>query len=138
MRWVTAFYLSASHMARTVLIIEDADNVVPLEIALATLDGIAVQVLTNGREALSLLSGGSLEIAAVVTDLSLPSIDGFTLITAIRSDERLFKLPIIVVSGDTHPDVPERLRRLGADAFFSKPYSPAEIRHTLEELLHVT
>ncbi len=125
-------------MARTVLIVEDADNVVPLEIALGTLDGVAVEVLTNGREALTLLHGGSLEIVAVVTDLSLPSVDGFTLISAIRSDKRLFRLPIIVVSGDTHPDVQKRIRSLGANAFFGKPYSPVEIRQTLEELLHVT
>ena len=44
-------------------------------------------------------------------------------------------VPIIVVSGDTDPRTPERLSALGANAFFPKPYSPAEVRLKLEQLL---
>jgi DNA-binding NarL/FixJ family response regulator len=40
------------------------------------------------------------------------------------------------LSGDSHPDTPERLRSLGANAFFPKPYSPSDVRHTLEDLLN--
>jgi len=125
-------------MARTVLIVEDSDNVAPLEIALASLNGIRVIVLPDGRQALALLRANSADFAAVITDLHLPDVDGFELIEAIRADQRYSRLPIVVVSGDSHPDVPNRLRHLGADAFFSKPYSPAEIRQTLEGLLHAS
>jgi CheY-like chemotaxis protein len=44
-------------------------------------------------------------------------------------------LPIIVVSGDTDPRTPERLASIGVDAFFPKPYSPAQVRLKLEQLL---
>lgn len=123
---------------QTVLIVEDDDNVTPLEIALAALDGVRVMILANGREAIELLRVPSMNIAAVVTDLHLPHVDGFELIRTIRAHERYSHLPVVVVSGDTHPEVPERLRTLGADAFFSKPYSPAEIRKTLRGLLNAT
>jgi two-component system, cell cycle response regulator DivK len=125
-------------MARTVLIVEDGDNVAPLEIALASLDGIRVLVLPDGRDALALLRADSADLAAIVTDLHLPHVDGFELVEAVRADRRYSHVPIVVVSGDSHPDVPNRLRHLGADAFFSKPYSPAEIRQTLEGLLHAS
>ena len=49
---------------------------------------------------------------------------------------RLDHVAIIVVSGDSDPETPERVRRLGADAYFAKPYSPAAVRDTLERLLH--
>jgi CheY-like chemotaxis protein len=120
----------------TVLIVEDGDDVAPLEIALATLDGVKVVILASGLDAINLLRIPSMDIAAVVTDLHLPHVDGFELIRAIRADRRHSRLPIVVVSGDSRPDLPERLRVLGADAFFPKPYSPAEIRQLLKGFLH--
>ncbi len=105
---------------QTVLIVEDEDNATPLEIALGALDGVKVVILANGREAIELLRLPSMNIAAVITDLHIPHVDGFELIKTIRADKRYSHLPVVVVSGDTHPEVPERLRTLGADAFFSE------------------
>ena|SRR5690349_22373418 len=123
-------------MAQTVLIVEDDENVAPLEIALANLKGLRVLVLKNGREAADFLRRSSIDLAAVITDLQLPYVDGFELIEIIRGQARYSDLPIVVLSGDSHPDTPERLRLLGANAFFPKPYSPSDVRHTLEDLLN--
>jgi CheY-like chemotaxis protein len=123
-------------MAQTVLIVEDDENVAPLEIALANMCGLRVLVLKNGRDAADLLRRNSIELAAVITDLQLPYVDGFELIEIIRGQARYSDLPIVVLSGDSHPDTPERLRSLGANAFFPKPYSPSDVRHTLEDLLN--
>jgi CheY-like chemotaxis protein len=122
---------------RDVLIVEDDADVAPLEIALAGLGGVNVHVFSDARAALSFLDENCNNIAAVVTDLNLPHLDGFELMAAIRSNKRYARFPIIVVSGNGHPDVPKRVLQMGADAFFSKPYSPAEIRQTLARLLHV-
>ena len=59
----------------------------------------------------------------------------FDLIAQVRSDRRYAGLPILVVSGDVNPGTPERVKRLGVDAFFAKPYSPSSVRRTLENLL---
>ena len=123
-------------MAQTVLIVEDDENVAPLEIALANMRGLRVLVLKNGRDAADFLRRNSIELAAVITDLQLPYVDGFELIEIIRGQARYSDLPIVVLSGDSHPDTPERLRSLGANAFFPKPYSPSDVRHTLEDLLN--
>jgi CheY-like chemotaxis protein len=99
-------------------------------------DGIEIAVAASGREALILLDSATLPVAAVITDLEMPHVDGFELIERLRADPRFVKLPIVVVSGSCDPQTPERVRRLGADAFFSKPFSPAEMRSKLEVLLH--
>jgi CheY-like chemotaxis protein len=125
-------------MTQTIVIVEDSDNVAPLEIALAALGNVRVVLLSDGRDVLKLLSATSVDIVAIVTDLHLPYVDGFELIRTIRADDRYSRLPIVVVSGDSQPELPERLRLLGANAFFRKPYSPAEIRHTLKGLLHAS
>jgi two-component system, chemotaxis family, chemotaxis protein CheY len=122
--------------AGTVVIVEDAATcAITLEMAFLAIPGIAVTVVPTAQEALRLLDSGDGTVCAVVTDLNMPRMDGFEFIERIRAEPRHRQLPIIVVSGDTDPGTPERLAVMGADAFFSKPYSPAQVRLKLEQLL---
>jgi CheY-like chemotaxis protein len=107
-----------------------------LEIALLSIRDIEVAVAGSGFEALRLLDASPAPVAAVITDLEMPHMDGYELIERLRADRRWARVPIIVSSGSCDPDAPVRARRLGADAFFVKPYSPAELKSRLEELLH--
>lgn len=122
-------------MARTVIIVEDTEICsTVLEIALLGLPGIKIQSAATAEEALAYFDGR--DICALITDLNLPRMDGFQLIERVRSWPVHARLPILVVSGDTDPRTPERVQRLGANAFFSKPYSPGEVRQKLEQLIH--
>jgi CheY-like chemotaxis protein len=124
-------------MSRLILIVDDSPQTATnLEIALLSLAGLEVAVASSGREALRLLESSASECAAVITDLEMPAMDGFELIERLRADPRFARLPIIVSSGSCDPEAPDRVRRLGADAFFLKPYSPTELKNRLEQLLH--
>jgi len=120
-----------------VLIVEDSENsAAVLELAFLGIPDIQVMQVSSGVEALRILGGGNTQVRAVVTDLNMPRMDGFELIRRIRGDTRLRATPIIVVSADTDPDTPERMAALGVDAFFPKPFSPAQVRRALEQLLN--
>ena len=122
-------------MARTVLIVEDSDTSADtLEVALAALPDLTVERASSGRNAWRLLQQSA--VSAIITDLHMPHMDGFELIERVRAARVGTRVPIIVVSGDSDPETPDRVRRLGADAYFAKPYSPAAVRDTLERLLH--
>jgi CheY-like chemotaxis protein len=126
-------------MPRIVLIVEDnALCVEPLEVALLPRADLEVRVVSTAQEALQLLAFSETPVAALVTDLHLrlSLIDGFELIERVRAQPRLAQLPIIVISGDSEPETPRRVRALGA-AYFSKPYSPGAVRQALEQLLDV-
>ena len=123
--------------ARAVLIVEDSENsAATLEIALMGIPGVSVLLAASALEALRILHRDGEPVSAVVTDLNMPRMDGFELIQRIRQDRRLASTPIIVVSADTDPATPRRVAELGASAFFPKPYSPAEVRRKLEQLLN--
>jgi CheY-like chemotaxis protein len=131
------FNTTTNPLSRTVLIVEDVDHCATLlEIALYQIPGVDVACAVSGQEALQLLDAFGDRICAVVTDLNMPCVDGFELIAQVRHDRRYAGLPILVVSGDVDPGTPERVKRLGVDAFFAKPYSPAMVRRTLENLLN--
>jgi len=122
---------------RPVLIVEDSENsACTLEIALLGIPGISVMLASSALEALSILHDGGPGIQAIVTDLNMPRMDGFELIRRIREDRRLCATPIVVISADTDPATPERIARLGVNAFFAKPYSPAQVRRKLEQILN--
>jgi CheY-like chemotaxis protein len=126
-------------MPRAVLIVEDSENAAAtLEIALSAIPGVSVLTAQSAREALRILASGAPPVEAIVTDLNMPSMDGFELIRRIREDGRICATPIIVVSGDTDPATPERMAGLGVSAFFPKPYSPAQLRRKLEHILDGT
>jgi len=117
------------------LIVEDSDTSADtLEIALLSLPDVSVAHAATGRKAWQLIQNQ--RVAAIVTDLHMPHMDGFELIERVRAAGGAARVPIIVISGDSDPGTPDKVRRLGADAYFAKPYSPAAVRETLERLLH--
>lgn len=120
---------------RNVLIVEDTEFCRDtLELALMTLPNLSVRSVTTAEEALEWLDAH--EACALVTDLRLPVMNGFELIEAVRGRPLQASLPILVISGDSDPRIPSRVADLGANAFFAKPYSPAEVRNKLEQLIN--
>ncbi len=121
----------------TVLIVDDAPaSATALELACEGLAGVDVNVVASAPEAVRLLEREDDAVCAVITDVRMPGMDGFQLVKYLRGHVRHAGTPVIVVTGDTDPDTPERMARLGADAFFSKPFSPGAVRQALERLLH--
>ena len=100
-------------------------------------DGKEVITCMGGEEALGKLQ----ELKAVdliVTDLYMPGIDGWKLCRLLRSMEfhHFNKTPILVISATFRgSDAEEITREIGANAFLSVPYSPDDLRYTIENLL---
>jgi CheY-like chemotaxis protein len=123
-------------MQRLVLIVDDSASCAEtLQIALEAIPGVAVEVSPNAQAAIASLRHNHANLAAVVTDLHMPQHDGFELIERLRAEPRFASLPILLISGDSDPHLPERALARGASAFFTKPYSPAEVRRKLEQLI---
>ncbi len=121
---------------RTILIVEDSENCAEtLQIALESMPGLRTVVLPSTCAALAALRVEGNNVAALVTDLHMPDHDGFELIRQLRAEMRFARMPVLLISGDSDPQLPARALAHGADAFFSKPYSPAAVRRKLEQLL---
>jgi CheY-like chemotaxis protein len=123
-------------MQRTLLIVEDAEtNASTLEMIFSPLD-VSIVTAASGEQAWRLLEEGDHDLAAVVTDLEMQGMDGFELIERIRAHRVHGAVPIMVITGTSDPDADQRVRQLGANAFFSKPYSPGLVRRKMEQLLN--
>jgi two-component system chemotaxis response regulator CheY len=121
-------------MSRLVLIVDDAEQCTDtLEVALFGLPGVDIVAAQSAEAALEMMV--ERPVSAFVTDLHLPRMSGFDLIRRVREHPAYSHVPILVISGDCDPGTPDRLRALGANAFFPKPYSPSAVRKKLEVLL---
>lgn len=85
---------------------------------------MSFEVLTagNGNEALETLRTGRPDL--LITDLSLPGLDGFQLIARVREDPATSRLPIICLSGYGGHVHEQRARAAGADRLLQKPCLP--------------
>lgn len=71
----------------------------------------------------------------IVTDVSMPGLDGFQLTAAVKARPSLTNIPVMFMSASVQrTEVDEGLRR-GAAAYLRKPFGPAELRVKLEEVL---
>lgn len=125
-----------SHTGRTIVVVEDSsDCAETLQIALETMQGIDIRIVGSAQAALDFLAGGEGTVAAVVTDLQMPRMSGMDLLARLKSDPGLRHIPVLIISGDSDPRLPARSLSNGAHAYFTKPYSPMQVRQTLEQLL---
>lgn len=83
----------------------------------------------NGREAWAHLQQDS-SIEMVFTDLVMPELDGFELLSLIRTstDDRQRQLPVVVVTGaDNSDDAKVKAYNMGATSFLTKPFDSADV-----------
>jgi putative two-component system response regulator len=112
-------------MNMRILIVDDN------KIALAVLrnalvdGGYEVVTAANGHQALAVLRGGSCRL--VISDWEMPQMDGIALCRAIRSEDLLGYVYVILLTG--HNLLEDRVEglRSGADDFISKPFDPSEL-----------
>lgn len=86
----------------------------------------------DGKKAMEILNENDIDI--VLLDLSMPEMDGYEVISAMKADHKLASIPIIVTTGAV--DKSERKAfDLGADDFVTKPYDPYIVRKRVENLI---
>lgn len=88
----------------------------------------------DGAEAIKKLATGPFDI--VLTDINMPLLDGLKLISHIRGDPSVEKLPIVVITTESADADRERALELGADAYLVKPVKAQEVLDAVTKLLN--
>ena len=85
----------------------------------------------SGEEAIGLLDKGGMSL--VLLDISLPGIDGLTILNYIRShsDKTIAKLPVIAMSAHVFSEEIDYYLRAGMNGFLGKPFSMEDLEHAI-------
>lgn len=80
----------------------------------------------NGKEALAALREGDFDL--VLSDIQMPEMDGYDLLTAMKKDMRLRNIPVVVISAVDEIDSIVKCIELGAEDYLPKPFNPVLLR----------
>ena len=116
----------------TILIIDDDPQFRKLVRKIVSNDRFDIQEAGNGFEAGVKIIKHMPSI--LILDLFMPEIDGFDICRQIKSDPNTRNIKVIVVTGMGSPEIEEKVRRLGADAYFTKPVERRELMACIERL----
>ncbi|MFZ0491237.1 MAG: ATP-binding protein [Salegentibacter sp.] len=93
--------------------------------------GMQCESAENGKEAFEKLNSGEYDL--VLTDIQMPKMDGFGLISQIRKSPKFATLPVIALSGRTNVNA-EDYSKAGFTKSLIKPYKPAELLQKISEI----
>ncbi len=115
---------------KNILVVEDSTFVRDMILDHLAKAGYKTHVANNGEEAVSYLNGivtaenfRTIEdtVNLVITDIEMPQMDGLHLITRIKKENKMKKLPCIVFSSMISEELSLKCKQIGADGEITKP-----------------
>jgi CheY-like chemotaxis protein len=121
----------------TLFVVEDNEGDVRLvREALATLPtAIQLSVVNDGQEALRMLQEAERKPDLVLLDLKLPSMDGHCLLSLIKVDPKLRRIPVIILTSSTAPRDVRQAYDLHANCYLVKPPRLADFMNLIHDTI---
>jgi type II secretory ATPase GspE/PulE/Tfp pilus assembly ATPase PilB-like protein/CheY-like chemotaxis protein len=116
-----------------VLLVDDEDQLRRVMKDLLERQGYSVVEARDGAQALDEVDRHAPDI--VILDLNLPGVDGYSVLSQLRSRPATRQLPIIVLTAKGDEDNEVRVLQLGADDFLTKPFRAKALAARLENAL---
>lgn len=88
-----------------------------------------VRIAPDGAAGLALAESWLPDL--IVTDISMPDMDGFALVAAVRAHPALAAVPVLVMSATMERDKLQSIVEQGANGFLTKPFSPQSLRDAI-------
>lgn len=120
-------------MNKHILVAEDDTNSQSVIRSLLEFHTFQVVVAANGKQALEELENH--EFDAFIIDLSMPEMDGWQLLDAIKSDSKTALSPCIAITAFHSAEVSLKAREAGFTAYFSKPIDVYTFKEELSAIL---
>jgi two-component system cell cycle response regulator len=97
------------------------------------MEGFEVRTAGDGAEAMAMIKKERPDL--LLCDLMMPVMDGYQVVEAIKTDPKLRTIPVLVLSALKESRESERLMKLGADGFVTKPFDSKSLTAKIKELV---
>lgn len=91
-------------------------------------------IATDGRAAYRILQSDS-RFRAAILDMSMPFLEGLDLIRYMRSERRLMRIPIMMITAQQNVELMANSFSAGATAFLPKPFTPEQLETAVRMLI---
>jgi chemosensory pili system protein ChpA (sensor histidine kinase/response regulator) len=117
----------------TILVVED--HLVTQLVLSKRLRNSGYEVVTanNGQEALAHLARAPVDL--IISDISMPEMDGLDFLRRVRADDALRNVPVIILTTSVLDQHRLEASAAGANGFLEKPVSSWELEETIRRFL---
>lgn len=119
-------------MKTKVLAIDDSRTIRNLLAATLEEAGFEYVSAVDGREGVDMYDEVAPDV--VITDINMPNLDGFGVIEELRGTEINSKVPILVLTTESAPEMKARARNAGATGWITKPFDDASLIFALKRV----
>ena len=123
-----------SSQAPQILVVDDSYTIRQLLSLMLTRARYRVVQAKDGVDALEKLQNG-LDCSLAIVDIEMPRMDGFELLRSMRSTQRFANIPVAMLTSRSGEKHRQMAMELGANQYFTKPYSEAQLLEAIPKLL---
>jgi len=126
-------------MAFNVLVVDDSSSMRAVIKKIVKISGLRVGECweaADGKEAMNVLSNQWVDL--VLTDINMPNMNGLELVKAMKEDELLKSIPVVIVTTEGSEKRVQEFMSLGASGYIKKPFQPEDIKAILSSIMGET
>lgn len=116
-----------------ILVIEDEEDSRELVVMILTREGYEVSEAASGQQGIT--QAQEIVPDLILSDIMMPEVDGYQVLTALRQDKRTRAIPFIFLSAKTDKRDFRRGMELGADDYLTKPITRKELLEAVHSRL---
>jgi CheY-like chemotaxis protein len=117
-----------------ILVADDDPAILRLVTAIVEKEGYKVVPARDGKEAYKILQSDS-EFIAGIFDVVMPHIQGPELVRYMKTEKRLMKIPVMMMTAEQNPKLSSDSFSAGAVVFLPKPFTTAQLQIMLRMLI---
>jgi DNA-binding response OmpR family regulator len=126
--------IQSSQPTKRILIADDDPVIRRLLSGIVRKEGYEAVVVDDGRKAYRLLQVDA-DFQAGIFDMMMPHLEGLDVIRYMRTEKRLQRIPVLMISAERDLHLMAKSFVAGATVFLTKPFNPGQFQSTLRTLL---
>jgi two-component system sensor histidine kinase/response regulator len=119
---------------RRILVADDDPAILRLVTTILEKEGYSVVTSRDGREAYRILQSDP-DFTAAILDVVMPHISGPELVRYMKTEKRLMRIPVMMMTAEQDPKLSSDSFAAGAVVFLPKPFTTAQLQIMLQMLI---
>ncbi|MEI6413385.1 MAG: response regulator [Pseudomonadota bacterium] len=118
---------------KMILSVDDSASIRQMVALTLERNGYAVTQAADGREALTRLRGGGIDM--IITDINMPNMNGIELVRQVRALPGFKYVPIVMLTTESEESKKQEGRAAGATAWIVKPFNQEQLVAVVKKVL---
>lgn len=119
-----------------VLIVDDDAMFIRMTRSLLEKKGYEVITALQGQEGLEKTRSGHPDV--ILLDVMMPVMDGYTMLTEVRNDEEIKKIPVIMCTGEAQKEYVQATQGMDVAAYLTKPLNSSKFLSLVDKIMEMS